>query len=140
MPRYDDWKKDVQGELVDTFGERRLRNIKRWVIFFIILAILGGTFSCHIIRNARAAGHDIIDKTINADNIMYNYQWFYDQYNAIKAQKANLNAVDSKSMEYSGMIMVLNRNIAEYNSKSSQINRNLWKAPGLPQTISLEDM
>lgn len=139
MPRYDDWKRDVQEELVDTFGERRLRKIKRWIVVLVILAILSGSFSCHIIRNAKQSAHGIIDKTINTENIMYNYQWFYDQYNSIKAQQANLAVYDPSSQEYKGMKLVLNRNIADYNSRSSQINRSLWKASDLPYTISLEE-
>ena len=139
MPKYADWKKEARGELVDTFGERRLRKIKRWVVVLIILAIIGGSFSCHIVRNAKQSAHGIIDKTINTENIMYNYQWFYDQYNSIQAQKANLSVYDPTSQEYKGMKLVLNRNIADYNSRSSQINRSLWKATDLPHTITIEE-
>jgi hypothetical protein len=138
MARYDDWKSEVNDELEDTFGRKRLRRMRRWGTFFVVLIVLGSVAGCGLVGAARRATVGVVSKTVNADSIIYNYQWFYDQYNAIKAQKANLAVYDPSSMEYKGMKLVLNRNIADYNSRSSQLNRNLWKASDLPYTITLE--
>ena len=79
----------------------------------------------------------VVTKVTSAESIIYNYQWYYDQYNVIQAQKANIAAMPKDAMELSGMKMVLNNAIAEYNSKSKQITRNLWKANDLPYQITL---
>lgn len=82
-----------------------------------------------------AAG--VVKKVTSAEAIISNYQWFYDQYNAIQAQTANLDALEKTAPERSGLSMVLNSMIAEYNSRSRQITRNLWKAQDLPYEIKL---
>jgi hypothetical protein len=80
----------------------------------------------------------IIQKVANANAIIQNYEWFYDQYNNIEAQKANIQIMNINAEELPGMKMVLNKSIAEYNSKSKQITRNLWKADDLPYQITIE--
>jgi hypothetical protein len=76
----------------------------------------------------------IVNKVLNTESVTQNYQWFYDQYNAIQAQQANYNSANG-SPEQSGMKMVLNNSIAEYNSRSKQIHRNLWKPTDLPYQL-----
>jgi hypothetical protein len=74
----------------------------------------------------------------DVDNRLYNYQWFYDQYNACVATANNVKILDGE--ERKGTLMVLNNMISEYNSKSSQtINAALWKAKDLPYQLSLSD-
>lgn len=103
------------------------------VLVVLLLTIL--FVSCYPAKVAR----DLVVDTVNSDDIIYNYQWFKDQYNSIQAQKMNLTAVEKGSQEYSGMKMILNRNIAEYNSRASQLTRNLWKDGELPRTIRMEE-
>jgi len=79
----------------------------------------------------------LITKTVNAKAVIQNYEWFYDQYNQIQAQEANIEVLPPDASERPGMSMVLNRAIAEYNSKSRMITRNLWKADDLPYQIEL---
>ena len=74
-----------------------------------------------------------------------NYEWFYDQYNTIQSMQSNIKTLESKNlserqeMELQGMKLVLNNNISEYNSKSRQITRELFKAKDLPYQINLEE-
>lgn len=82
-----------------------------------------------------AAG--VAKKVINSEAIISNYQWYYDQYNAIKAQAANYESMDKEATERNGLQMVLNSMIGEYNSRSRQVTRNLWKANDLPYSIDL---
>lgn len=82
-----------------------------------------------------AAG--VVKKVTSAEAIIQNYEWFYDQYNAIQAQQANIKAMSAGAPELPGMNMVLNNSIAEYNSKSRQITRNMWKAKDLPYQIEI---
>jgi hypothetical protein len=79
----------------------------------------------------------VVKSVVNERSIIQNYQWFYDQYNAIQAQQANYESVPEDAYERNGMRMVLNNAISEYNSRSKQITRNLWKANDLPYQIEL---
>lgn len=73
----------------------------------------------------------------DARNRLGSYEWYYDQYNAIEAQRANIEAAPKDAPERSGMVMVLNNAIGEYNSRSKQFTHNQWKAQDLPQHIDL---
>lgn len=105
--------------------------------------IVGGILAIYLAVSAifsiwpflSAAG--VVRKATSAESIIGNYQWFYDQYNAIQAQTANLGALPDGAPERAGMTMVLNSAIAEYNSRSKQITRNLWKASDLPYSLPL---
>lgn len=79
----------------------------------------------------------VIDKVVNPNAIIQNYEWYYDQYNAIQAQEANIKMMPEDAPELPGMRMVMNNAIAEYNSRSRQITRNLWKADDLPYQIKI---
>lgn len=79
----------------------------------------------------------ITKKITDPNAIIQNYEWYYDQYNAIQAQKANIAAMPKDASELAGMTMVLNNAIAEYNSRSRQVTRNLWKASDLPYQIEI---
>jgi len=83
-----------------------------------------------------AAG--VVQKVTSAESIIANYQWFYDQKAAIDAQRINWTNMDITAPERSSMLMILNGAIAEYNSRSKQITRNLWKASDLPYSIPFE--
>lgn len=77
-------------------------------------------------------------KVQNVNNRLYNYQWFYDQYQQCKATAANAKLLEGE--EQKGTLMVLNSMIAEYNSKSSQvIDAALFKADDLPYRLDISD-
>ena len=111
----------------------------------VMTLLLGAVslFSSYTKRQAHTIavwGNDIAQeyRTQDVDNRLYNYQWFYDQYNACVATANNVKILDGE--ERKGTLMVLNNMISEYNSKSSQsINAALWKAKDLPYQLSLSD-
>lgn len=85
-------------------------------------------------------GNDIRQefKVQDVDNRLYNYQWFYDQYQQCKATAQNVKLLEGD--ERKGTLMVLNSMIAEYNSKSSQIiDAALFKADDLPYRLDISD-
>ena len=74
----------------------------------------------------------------DVDNRLYNYQWFYDQYNACIATANNVKILEGDERKQT--LMVLNSMISEYNSKASQtINAALFKGRDLPQRLELSD-
>jgi hypothetical protein len=108
--------------------------------------------------------HGIIDKTLNADNALYNYEHFYDLYNDAKKQVVNIRAAQaaieqmkrdygadmtqwskSQQEDYSlqqsniqGYVQMYNSIVSRYNSDSEKANRALFKAHNLPETLPLD--
>lgn len=98
------------------------------------------------------SAHDIIDKTYDAQNAIYNYEWFKTQYEKIQATE---NQIDNTAMlkdefketygetstwdyttkqDYSRLQTTLlgQKNhyeniVAEYNARSKMANRNIFK-------------
>lgn len=125
------------GEELEEFAGKRGRGIITTILILVAAYIIASlVFSFWPFSSA--AG--VVQKVTSAESIIGNYQWYYDQKAAIDAQTANietLTASDPKAPELAGMRMVLNNAIAEYNSRSKQITRNLWKASDLPYQIKL---
>lgn len=127
---------EFQEGLAEVFGKtwaKVLMAIFGLIVIYFLFAVVFSFWPLSV-------GRDVVNKVVNANAIIYNYEWFYDQYNAIQAQMANLKAMPRGSYERRGLIMVLNNMIAEYNSKSRQMTRNLWKPndPSLPYQIEME--
>jgi len=111
---------------------------KRLTVIVIVIGLLIGVTAIRIAT-----------KVTNPQSIISNYEWFYDQYNQIKATEAKAEiakqTLDStpksdetyafRASDYNGIRMVLQGMIGEYNSRSKQITRNLWKAKDLPYQI-----
>jgi hypothetical protein len=114
-------------------------------VLFTLIAITACLVSTSCTRafhkwNAERVG-DIIEyyEVESASNRLYNYQWFFDQYNQIKATAANVKLLDGDDKK--GTLMVLNSMIAEYNSRSAQErNRGKYKDDALPDRIELSDV
>lgn len=85
------------------------------------------------------------------DNAFINYEEFHDLYNDIKAidQKiCNINKIpaddggfkyQSKQTQVTGLRNLMERRISEYNSKSSQWHRDLWKSKDIPQRLEADN-
>ena len=54
----------------------------------------------HIIDNTIQTGHDVIDKTINANNAIYNYEWFKQQVEDIKALNSKYELAVKSAEEF----------------------------------------
>lgn len=124
---------EFQNGVEDLFGKRWAKVggvVAVLVAIWLIAGLIFGMWPFSV-----AAG--VATKVVNSESIISNYQWYYDQYNAIQSQKANIDAMPVDAPERTGMIMVMNNAIGEYNSRSKQITRNLWKATDLPYQIEL---
>ncbi len=133
--------RDIDEAWENTTPKELRRGIVKWTAIilgiFMVLGILG--FVTGILSLPFRSARGVLERTLAPDQIIGNYQWYYDQYNAIQAQKANLATLPTNARERPGLLMVLNSMIGEYNSRSKQINRNLWKASDLPYQLSMED-
>lgn len=102
----------------------------------------------------------IITKTLNAYNVLYNYEWFKRTNKDVLALDSKVNNAQSSMQAYKGLlgprkgwdysdkqelgrlnsVLLGLRNqrrdvIAEYNAKASMANRNIFMGNDLPQQI-----
>ncbi|MDD3434707.1 MAG: hypothetical protein PHD96_02150, partial [Candidatus Pacebacteria bacterium] len=131
-----------------------------FVLWLLAIAVGFISWPFHAISNVQETGHGIIDKTINADNAIYNYEWFkrqYENYLAIKAKIGETEAaLESFKIEAGprsqwkfydtaefnrlnsvllGLRQTLNDLVAEYNARSKMVNRSIFKTGDLPVTL-----
>jgi hypothetical protein len=127
-----------------------------WIVllFTVVLSTIGFIF------NPFAQGARIVNKTIDADNVIYNYEWFkktHENYLAslVKIKTAEEQVAQFKEdagprkdwsfedkTEYSRIQSVVtglknhSEDIrAEYNAKSKMVNRKIFKGGDLPSEL-----
>tara|TARA_Y100000310_G_scaffold167149_1_gene166915 strand:+ start:1725 stop:2180 length:456 start_codon:yes stop_codon:yes gene_type:complete len=149
----DEYRKEAQ-EIIDESVWTFKKVLPKLIILFVILGIVGFGFKL-LSQPGR-----IIQKTMDADNVIYNYEWFHQAYQDItatelkitNAQNAatlfNENAGDRKDWTFEdknessrlGSVVLGLQNhreqlVADYNAKSKMINRNIFKGKSLPHTL-----
>lgn len=134
------------------------------VVFFLcwLLGLAFGVFSLpfHAASNVVDTSHGIIDRTLNAENAIYNYEWFKARHEAIIAidNKVKIakgavisfeaSAGDRSSWTFEdkneharltsivqGLQSQQEDLIAEYNAKSKMANRAIFKDGLIPSFI-----
>jgi hypothetical protein len=121
----------IRDELADAVGEKWTRRLV--VLGATIFALIVISFFAGVWPFSSAVG--VARRVTSPQAIIQNYEWFYDQYHAIEAQRRNIAAMPEGSADRIGTQMVLNNMIAEYDAKSREITRKLWKADDLPYQI-----
>lgn len=118
-------------------------------VFVVLLAIMALSGCGILVRSAEG----VVERVVDPDAVIGNYQYFYDQKSVIDATRIKVavarenldattegtDAYERALVEYNGVRNVLLGQIAEYNSRSKQINRTLWKAPDLPHQIPYKE-
>ncbi len=107
--------------------------------------------------------YDIIDKTLTADNAIYNYEWFKDRKEAIDANYQKIAIAQKAVSEFEGLAGArkdwtfedknedarlrsisqgLEGNtkdlIAEYNARAQMANRNIFQTGLIPNVLNYE--
>lgn len=122
------------------------------LIRFLIAAIVavGLLSSCYVVSDAANAARGISRKTLDADNVIYNYEHFFDLHAQAKngVQAANTagmgmkmvkgdEALNNKVTEFNGAINYTRTVVEQYNADSKKINRTLFKDWRLPASLDL---
>lgn len=95
---------------------------------------------------------NIVARVVTPTKIVQNYEWFYDMVNQIKTMDVQIEdsemtlktltkdteLYNRNIVELNGLKRIMLNLISEYNSKSKQITRNLFKAKDLPYQINLK--
>ncbi len=133
----------------------------RWLILALIAICLIG-YGGYVIKAVLLpvktvtkqidSASEIIDKTYDADNAIYNYEWFKTQYEKIEANRQQVGVMKESLSEFkilygnastwgystrqeydrlnSVMISLRNQDknlVAEYNARSKMANREIFK-------------
>lgn len=134
-------------------------------ILFLVIAVATVTFvtfSLEYANKVAKSGEEVVEQTIDTDNVLYNYENFKDLYNEAKAQVAKIESAEEQKQglkethgepkefpeDIRKELADLNENIAgfekqyqsivkQYNSDSSKLNRNLFKDDNLPAELPL---
>lgn len=144
---------------------RETRTVKILLTIFIFL--LFGLmvkiifFPFHALNQSIDMGYDVVNKTLDAENAIYNYEWFKEQEAQIRVCLKNEEIAkeewemfkaslpedrekwtrDDKAEEsslrnsYYALQKLTNMEIEEYNAKSSMVNRAIFK-DNLPSNIT----
>jgi hypothetical protein len=151
-----------------TFG-KGVKYVLIFLLIFIVLSLLG--VACNIISLPFFAANKAIDgtktvisRTLDGNNILFNYENFKDMFEGAKQQVANMNKAklsqkdvkttygeDAKQWpkdvrdQYSflqqnidGYNMQYQSIVARYNADSKKLNRNLFKDKALPYELPLD--
>ena len=109
------------------------------------------TLPLTILLTACGPASEVYDRTFDSDNIIHNYEWFYDADAAIKSkaraisshQKLVASATGSErnrlQMELTGMQNVCRDLVQEYNANSKKSNRKIFKGKDIPTSISMDN-
>ena len=127
--------------------------MKKSHIILTIIAVLVFPITCavyHTACNVATAPLRVVNKTMETDNIIENYEWFYDTHHQIKARvnqiKQHKDFLSSETdrdeirklrIEMAGMQQSCRDMVEKYNSHSKKMNREIFKAKNLPHQLDI---
>lgn len=130
-----------------------------WIIVIVLgLGVVGGVGGWAL--NIASQPGQIVQQTFQAENIIYNYEWFRQQYQDVQAMdtrignsqtqleawlanappRSDWKIQDSQTYSQLNSIVLGQKNqraqmVANYNARASMANRSIFRA-GLPETIN----
>jgi len=141
----------------------KTKSIVILVILFLFVGIPIARFVLYplfVVNKAIDTAYEITDKTLDADNVIYNYEWFKQQVEDIKAtenkrDRALKTVIDFREFagnranwtfedktEYSRLSTVhqglenhLEDLVATYNARSKMANRSIFKDGLIPEVM-----
>ena len=134
-------------------------------VVFFQLALVGHTAdtAAGVAQNAVTQAGNVVNQTDDANNVIYNYEYFHNQYEAIVAAQQNAASFQQQltsfqasagpmsqwswqeQQQYSvlsenlqGMTANIHSLVADYNAKSQMLNRAWLKSKDLPGQLDQE--
>ena len=101
------------------------------------------------VNTVATAPSRVINKTLETDNIIYNYEWFFNtnaQFNARAAQIREYQAITETDpderirlrTELSAMKQSCRELANSYNANAMKLNRAFFRSKNLPETLNVE--
>lgn len=140
-------------------GRKIKRTTKKIIIWFVVLSAL--FYGINLVFSPFKSAKDVIEKTIDADNVIYNYEYFKKEYhdwlainkkieNHTKQLEDYVKLLPENRKEWDrfdkeefsrlqNIIIGLNDQKQDlesnYNAKSQMANRNIFKSNDLPESL-----
>jgi len=145
---------------------------KIWLLvlgMFVAIGVIGFIgkvvlFPVHVLDKTAETGYGIVNKTLNADNAIFNYEQFHDLYQGAKQQTVNItnsknqinmlketygedaskypkdvrNDLSFQQQTLEGYLIQYQKIVSEFNSNSKKLNRELFKSKELPYQLPLD--
>lgn len=130
----------------------------KWILGLIIFFFLIGILVT--VLNILSQPAKIAEKTFDADNVLYNYEWFKQQYNDYQALNKKITDADSSVVRFTrvagprkdwtfedkteqarlqsiadGLRYQLADLVSQYNARSKMANRSIFKTNDLPEQL-----
>jgi hypothetical protein len=118
----------------------------------VVLSFVGLAF---VLRLGGMGACGVADRTLDADNIIFNYEQFYDVSEKFKAKTHDLDThkdlvsiakeegdkveLGRLRMELAALKSSCRSLASEYNADSQKLNRSIFKSNDLPHTLTLSD-
>lgn len=106
-------------------------------LLLVFGVIISSLFMSYVIVNCTRSIENVTDQAV------YDYEYFYNEYNDYKALNAKIDRLrqdDSERAKFKLDALLDQRAdlVANYNSKSSQVNHTIFKAYDLPRKLKHE--
>lgn len=130
------------------------------IIFSIIFILLFVT-TCSYVSFFWTQANRVIEKTFDADNVIYNYEWFKRQYQDINAMDIKILNIRAQALDFTtnnpdraswtfedkqedsrlrsitlGLQNQRLSMVAEYNAKANMANRDIFRTSELPAQLN----
>ncbi len=120
-----------------------------WTIMVIVVVVMGLGWTIRACNIASDATLGVAERTLDPDNIINNYEWYFDAYGEVQAKGPQIKQhqaylKDEKDsdekinlrMELSAMQQSCRELVAKYNANSQKANKSIFKGKDLPQQLS----
>jgi hypothetical protein len=139
--------------------KKKIRKIIFWIIGLSLL-ISGIFWTIDLVMTPVQTAKDVVKKTLNADNVIQNYEWYKQQYNDYLAINSKIIEADTSiahfkrdagkhsdwsfedKNEYSRLTSIADGLryqradiVGKYNARSKMLNRDIFKTSDLPAEL-----
>lgn len=136
------------------FDERPVRSLLKWgLAAILIVGLLGIAWSfMGVFGKAVTAPGRVISKTLETDNIIQSYEWFYDVNAGYEARTSQIGefvglqseATDSGDKaklrtELSAIRATCRKLATQYNANSEKMNKQVFKGWSLPDRLPMSE-
>jgi hypothetical protein len=132
-----------------TSQDRKDRNSLIWYVLVGVLLTGLGIFGMRLLFVAPNAAVGVVEKTLDPNNIVHKYEWFFDTAGVINARVAQLQAhkklVDTEPdakeksrlrIELAGVQQSCRDLVQSYNANASKVNVSIFKTDATPVSFS----
>ena len=107
-------------------------------------------FPAMVANTAINSAEGVVKKTLDSNNVIHNYEWFYDTNAAIESRVGQIKshkelvagATEASersvlNMELAAMKQTCRDLVTKYNANTEKANRSLFKSNGLPESFNI---